>query len=468
MSITDTFEVSEEYELKLLANLIDDEIFLTQIIEILKEEYFSSAEHQWVFAFIKKYHMKYSSMATKDAFIIEIKNQGLKKSVRDPILIILHKIFEFKRKYTRDSDIIKEDSLIFCRNQAVSNALVKSAELLPYKKFSEIRHVLDTALMAGEIQSGGIDFDNIDDRRINKPRKHLIPLPWNAINTRIGGGMAEGEFMVLVAPMGAGKTMIASIIAKYMREHGHDCLFASLELDARKIRHRIDAMILNEPLSMVKEAEEYADIIHEKILSYPKSSLVIEKFSPTGTTTATLRTKIKMLKSKGIEIKYMLVDYLDILDTIDPAHNNKKDWEKQEFVSRDLFGLASELNIRIVGLVQGNTTASDAEVISVKTTSGGTKRLHPADLILGYARPDNFKIQNKANISFIKNRFGKDGYVLSATTNYDYGVINIEDTELSPDIETKEVVEESLKDKYQNFVKKRKMSESSEAFSDLI
>ena len=80
----------------------------------------------------------------------------------------------------------------------------------------------------------------------------------------------------------------------------------------------------------------------------------------------------------------------------------------------------------------------------------------------------NFKIQNKANISFIKNRFGKDGYVLSATTNYDYGVINIEDTELSPDIETKEVVEESLKDKYQNFVKKRKMSESSEAFSDLI
>jgi hypothetical protein len=239
-------------------------------------------------------------------------------------------------------------------------------------------------------------------------------------------------------------------------------------LDARKIRHRIDAMILNEPLSMVKEAEEYADIIHEKILSYPKSSLVIEKFSPTGTTTATLRTKIKMLKSKGIEIKYMLVDYLDILDTIDPAHNNKKDWEKQEFVSRDLFGLASELNIRIVGLVQGNTTASDAEVISVKTTSGGTKRLHPADLILGYARPDNFKIQNKANISFIKNRFGKDGYVLSATTNYDYGVINIEDTELSPDIETKEVVEESLKDKYQNFVKKRKMSESSEAFSDLI
>jgi len=125
MSITDTFEVSEEYELKLLANLIDDEIFLTQIIEILKEEYFSTPEHQWVFAFIKKYHMKYSSMATKDAFIIEIKSQGLKKSVRDPILIILHKIFEFKKKYTRDSDIIKEDSLIFCRNQAVSNALVK-------------------------------------------------------------------------------------------------------------------------------------------------------------------------------------------------------------------------------------------------------------------------------------------------------------------------------------------------------
>lgn len=457
------FEHGESYEIKILANLVNDEDFLIRVIDPLKPDYFTFSEHEWMMEYVAGYYLKYSSIPTYETVLIELKDQKLRKSVRDPIIILSHKIFQKYKKYTKDGERIQEDVIRFCKTRAFENAAIKTAELAPYGKFDQINQLWEEARLVGEQIYLGVDLDDLEDRKHNEVRKNVKPLFSEAINKRIGGGLGEGEFIVIIAPMGAGKTMIVSRQAAFNRINGTNTLVISLELNERKIRQRIDACLLDKELDETKDPKAYEEEIANRLkILNNGSKVIIEKHSASGTTAANIRNRIKILESKGIEIHHVIIDYLDVMDCVDPKLNYKKDWEKFEYVSRDIYNMCQEMGVGVLGLVQGNTTSIDAEVISAKSTSGGAKRLHPADVIIGYARPPHFKQQERGNFSFIKSRFGKDGFVLPAETNYDKAEINVLDKEsyMVDEEQTTKEVDAGIKNKWSQY--KNKKPETSE------
>lgn len=453
------FEHGKEYEKKILANLVNDEDFLIRVIDPLRPDYFTFSEHEWMMEFVADYYIRYSSTPSYETVLIELKDQKLRKSVRDPIIILAHIIFHKYKKYTKDSERIQEDVIRFCKTRAFENAAIQTAELAPYGKFDEINQIWEEARLVGEQIYLGVDLDDLEDRKHNEVRKGLKPLFSDALNKRLGGGLGEGEFIVIIAPMGAGKTMIVSRQTAFNRINGINTLVISLELNERKIRQRVDACLLDKELDETSDPRSYEEEISNRLkILNNGSKVIIEKHSASGTTAAHVRNRLKILKSKGIEIDQVIIDYLDVMDCVDPKLNYKKDWEKFEYVSRDIYNMCQEMEVGVLGLVQGNTTSIDAEVISAKSTSGGAKRLHPADVIIGYARPPHFKQQERANISFIKSRFGKDGFVLPVETNYDKAEINVLDKEsyMVDDEQTTKEVNTEIKNKWTKYKNSKK------------
>lgn len=459
------FEHGETYEIKILANAVSDEEFLIRIIDPLNPEYFTFTEHEWMMEYVRDYFLQYSTMPSYETAIIAMKEQKLRKQVRDPIVILAHKIFRKTENYIKDAEKIQESAVNFCKSRAYEQAAIKTAELVEFGKFDEINHIWEQTQLVGEKIYVGVDVDDIEDRKNNEVRENLKPLFSEALTKRMNGGIGNGEFIVIIAPMGAGKTMLASRQAAFNRVTGTNTLLVSLEVGSRKIRQRVDSCLLDVNLDYTRDSKTYLDEIGNRIKILDNGcKLFIEKHSASGTTANTIRNRLKILKSKGIVIDQVIIDYLDVMDCVDPKLNYKKDWEKFEYVSRDLYNLGQEVGISIIGFVQGNTTSIDVEVITAKSTSGGAKRLHPADAILGYARPPHFKEQERANFSFIKNRFGKDGFVLPVKTDYDKVIIEVQDQEsyIVDDTRSKEDVNESVAERYKRFKEKKEKSEAFE------
>lgn len=61
---------------------------------------------------------------------------------------------------------------------------------------------------------------SVDDCLNTPPVEVFLKTPWQAVNARCGGGLARGDATLIIAPTGAGKTVVASMMA------GH---FATLE-----------------------------------------------------------------------------------------------------------------------------------------------------------------------------------------------------------------------------------------------
>jgi len=456
------FEHGQTYEIKILANAINDEEFLIRIIDPLDPEYFTFTEHEWMMEFIRDYFLQYSSMPTFETAVLEMKTQKLRKQVRDPIVLLANKIFRKTKNFVQDGERIQESAIEFCKARAYEQATIKSAELVEFGKFDEINHIWEQARLVGEKIYMGVDIDDIEDRKNNEVRENLRPLFSEALTKRMNGGIGRGEFIVIIAPMGAGKTMLASRQAAFNRVYGTNTLLVSLEVGSRKIRQRIDTCLLDSDLDYTRDSKTYTEEISNRLNILNNGCKVyVEKHSASGTTASTIRNRLKILKSKGIEIEQVVIDYLDVMDCVDPKLNYKKDWEKFEYISRDLYNMGQEMGIGIIGLVQGNTTSIDLEVITAKSTSGGAKRLHPADAILGYARPPHFKEQERANFSFIKNRFGKDGFVLPVKTNYDKVMIDVGDAEsyIMDDSRSKDEVNDAVTERYKKFKEKKEREE---------
>lgn len=458
------FEHGQSYEIKILTNLINEENFLIRVIDHLKPEYFNFPENTWMMEYIESYFKKYSSIPTYETVLIELKKSKLRKSVRDPIVMLAHKTIKSPQKYLKDSEKIQESVIDFCKSRAYENAMLKSADLVSFGKFDEINSLWEEAKMVGEEMYLGVDVDDLEDRKHNEVRKNTRPFFSPEVTSRIGGGLGGGEFMVIIAPMGAGKTMLATKQASFNRTIGTTTLFVTLELKERNIRHRIDACLLEKSLEETKNPKDYEEEIQKRIAELDNGSkIIIEHHSSSGTNAFRIKNRIKVLRSRGIIVEQVIIDYLDVMDCNDPKHNYKKDWEKFEYVSRDLYSLAQELDISVVAFVQGNTTSIDLEVISAKSTSGGAKRLHPADIIMGYARPPHFKEQEKANLSFIKNRFGRDGFILPCVTDYSRAKIEVlgnESYALVEEKKTDEEISESMKRRYERFSMKKKSPEN--------
>jgi replicative DNA helicase len=185
-------------------------------------------------------------------------------------------------------------------------------------------------------------------RQIEKMRSGedlLFDLGIPALDKAIGGGVADGEFVVIAARPSHGKSMVAMQIAHHWTSRGENVLIISEEMSALALGKRALQFISEAP----KHEWKYnLDSVQAELDSYAANRGTATVVESCGTIRNVAAQIEKAIKEQ--QIRAVFVDYLQLLSGGSRQSSN----ERVSEVSSTLRKLATKHKIRIVALAQLN------------------------------------------------------------------------------------------------------------------
>ena len=88
MTLNNMDQYGPQFQIKVLSSLLTHKDFLTNIHDILSEEYFNNQAHKWVISEILKYYDKYHTVPSMDVLKVELQkvtNDVLKISIKEQL-----------------------------------------------------------------------------------------------------------------------------------------------------------------------------------------------------------------------------------------------------------------------------------------------------------------------------------------------------------------------------------------------
>ena len=421
------------FQVKIIASLLSDKAFLQQLADILLPDFFESESNQWIVDTIIKYFHDYKVPPTLDVFKIKVQDAGsdvLKTSVIESLKDA------FRHLESEDLEFVKEETLNFCKNQAIKRAILDSVQLLNRGQYEEIKATIDTAMKAGADKEVGHEYNtaaNVEARYKENVRS-TINTPWPIINDLADGGFGKGELVVFVAPAGIGKSWGLINVGAHAVKQGLNVVHYTLELNEGYVGQRYDAVLTG----IANQNLKYNLDEVQSAVSKLKGDLTI-KYYPTKTAScSTLRAHIEKMILLGKKPDLIIVDYADLLRG---AVSRKEMRHELESIYEDLRGCAGEYEVPLFTASQANRSALEQDVIEADKISESYSKVMIADFVLSLSRKVTDKIAGTGRWHIIKNRFGPDGLTLPSKMNMSNGQIHIYEETSMQGRETKQTME---------------------------
>jgi replicative DNA helicase len=410
-------EFGYTFQIKIITSLLKNKEFLHQINDILEPEYFESESNQFLISLIKKYFQEYKSQPTAEVLkvkISEVADEVFKKSIIGNVKDV------FRYIDSQDLEFVMTQTLDFCKNKVLKNAIIDSVELLKSGKYDAIKAKIDKAMTAGTERNLGHEYiESIDDRYL-KAARHILPTGWDVIDNLMDGGLGKGELGVVVAPAGIGKSFLLVNLGANVIKQGKNVLHYTLELNEAYVGLRYDSVITG---IANQELKYNIDAIKEVVKKLP-GNLVI-KYYPTKTAAiSTIASHVERYRMLGKEPDMVIVDYADLLK----GNGGQKDYRLElGNIYEDLRGLAGTLDIPLWTASQANRSALSENVIQADKIAESYSKIMTADFVMSLSRKIEDKVGGTGRIHVIKNRFGPDGITLPSQINTNNGSFNIFD-----------------------------------------
>lgn len=428
-----------------------DRPFSEQISDVLDIKFF---ELKYLRLFVEKifdYRKKYSIQPTKKIFStilrteLDDENEVTQKQIRDYFIRVC-------ATAPTDTDYVKETALDFCKKQKLKEAMVRSVSLLQNSSFEEIRVVIDSALNLGLDNNFGHDYKKDFELRYQIKARNPVTTGWDKIDKICNSGLGKGELGVVIAPTGAGKSMVLAHLGATAVQKGLSVIHYTLELSEECVGQRYDSCI-----SGVRLSDLFAlkDRVKEECMEVP-GSLTIKEYPTKTASINTLEAHLEKLKKLNQKIDLIIVDYADLLKS---PTNYKEKRQELESIYESLRSLAQKFECPLWTASQTNRSGLNAEVITMESISEAFNKCFVADFIFSISRTIKDKNANTGRLFIAKNRNGPDGMVYPIFM--DPGNVKIE--VLEPTGETPDEMKmnaakqevEDLKERYKKFRKSK-------------
>jgi len=444
---TDFSRYGKSFQEGLAALILQDRAFCDQIQEVLETEYFELKYLQVfvdrVFSYKDKYNVHPSAKIFTTILRTELDDEtdAVKKQTRD----------YFARIYNseiKDSDFVKNTSLDFCRKQVLKSAMIKSVSLLKTSSFDEISKVINDALKLGGDSDFGYDYVQDFEKRFEIKARDPISTGWDEIDVLCKGGIGNGELGVVIAPTGAGKSMVLVHLGTQALLAGKTVVHYTLELQDTSIGIRYDSCVTGVPLS---ETHSFKEMIYEKVQEVA-GRLIIKEYPTKSATTQTIKNHLEKLKQKDIKVDMILVDYGDLLRPVKTTREKRHDLET---IYEELRAIAQENKCPVWTASQTNRSGLNAEVITMESISEAYSKCFVSDFIFSVSRTIDDKNNNTGRVFVAKNRFGPDGIIYPAKMDLSRVKIDVlpstGETIGEAQVNAAKQQSEKLKEKYKKF-----------------
>jgi len=433
--------------------IFEDRPFADQITEVLDINFL---ELEYLRIFVNKvveYRERYSTHPSQDIIDTILRtelsdeNEIIQKQVRDYFVRII-------TTEVADREYIKEQSLDFCRKQNLKEAMLKSVGLLQSCSFDEISKTINDSLKLGSETNFGYDYIADFEKRYEPRHRRPISTGWSDIDSIVGGGLGKSELGVVIAPTGAGKSMVLVHLGAQALKEDKAIVHYTLELQDTVIANRYDSCLTGYPLS---DLPSFKDDIYDKIKDM-SGKLIIKEYPTKSATTNTIRAHLNKLVKRGIKPGMIIVDYADLLR---PVTVRKEKRAELESIYEELRAISTEFECPIWTASQTNRSGLNAEVITMEQISEAFNKCFVADFIFSVSRTVEDKQNNQGKIFIAKNRNGPDGIVYNIamdTSNVSIRVMprnNQSMIPMNPVALTASMQKEVLQNKYEKFRKRK-------------
>jgi len=249
MERTDFSHFGKNFQEALCLLMLEDRPFADQIMEVFDITFLELGYLRLFTSKVMEYREKYGVHPTKKIMATVIKsdmdkeNEAIQKQVRDYFARIM------TAGTLKDSEFIKDKALDFCRKQKLKGAMLKSVDLLQTCSFDEISKIINDALVLGSDSNFGYDYLKDFEERFEIKARNPVSTGWSEIDSISGKGLGNGELGVVVAPTGAGKSMVLTHLGAQALLRGVTVVHYTLELSDTTIASRYDSCITGVGLS---------------------------------------------------------------------------------------------------------------------------------------------------------------------------------------------------------------------------
>ena len=281
---------------------------------------------------------------------------------------------------------------------------MKSVGLLQSCSFDEISKIINDSLVLGSETNFGHDYLADFEERYKPRFRKPITTGWNDVDKICGGGLGRQELGVVIAPTGAGKSMVLVHLGAQAIVEGKTVIHYTLELQDTVVASRYDSCITKYPLS---ELISFKEEIYESVKDI-EGKLIVKEYPTKSASTNTIRSHLAKLKKRGIVPGMIIVDYADLLK---PVVIRKEKRAELESIYEELRALSTEFECPIWTASQTNRSGLSAEVITMEQISEAFNKCFVADFIMSVSRTIEDKQNNTGKIFIAKNRNGPDGMI---------------------------------------------------------
>lgn len=376
--------INKKEKLMLELILSDLNIFVTTL-RIIKAEYFSSPLDEAIL-YVMKYHQAHNGVPDVD--IIEAETGVVLKT---------------RTTDSSERSYVLEEIELFCREAAMRNALMMSADIIhDSERLAEVETLVRDALMVRIDNTVGIDlFEDSLTRIQNTEEVRDVWMTGIDALDSLSGGLGVGEVMSIFAESSAGKSVMLANIANKLSKDGKDTLIISLEMSENMYAKRLDTVMSGHD---IKNHSENAVAISE-YLEENKDTFgrVTVKRLPYGTTVAQIRAvamEYELLYGKAPFA--FVVDYLALMSDGGAARGDK--FSEMENIAFGMKDLMEDLKSRCYTAGQLNRDGYDVVAIRPNHIAGGISLINALDVAVGMAQTEADIENNQVQLVQMKVR----------------------------------------------------------------
>jgi replicative DNA helicase len=435
----------------IFSNLIADEQYVRNVLPYLKEDYFTEKRHRILFKLIGDFFQKYNALPSKSALKVELDNMTIQQADYDACIDTVNTL----EVVESDIEWLMEQTEKFCQDKAIYNAIMESIQIIDGKSQKDkgsLPQLLQDALGVSFDNNIGHDFLEDYDDRYDFYHKKIERLEFDLkfFNTITRGGIPRKTLNVILAGTGVGKTLMMTHFAAANLMAGKNVLYITLEMAEERIAERIDANLMNLPLTdlEVYPKETYQTKI-DRLREKTNGKLIIKEYPTASVGTGHFRHLLNELKQKkNFAPEIIYIDYLNLcVSSRLRMGSNVNSYTYIKSIAEELRGLAVESNLPIFTATQTNRTGYTSSDVGLEDTSESFGLPATADFMVAAISTEELDSLGQLMIKQLKNRYGDPGMHRRFVVGIDRSRMKLYDVEQSaqdgigPDIADKPVMD---------------------------
>ena len=408
-------DIDLEYlEKVVFKNCLEDEIYLTSIIDNLNYKFFKNKDFKQIIKIIQALYQKNNRRPTHTELELYLNTPQLKDH------------YQASKKITNTLEVELSNDLLlsyterFLQEQAVFNTFLEIVD----NKERDIKSIHDKFSKACNISIttnvGHNYFKDVEQHITDlTTREEKIKTGWDWLDSRLGGGFLEqGRSMyVFAGPTNVGKSIFLSNIASNAAAEGKNVLVVSLEMSEMIYCKRITSKLTGLPINYLHDhVEELRESVGKFKMTHPRANMIIKEFAPSSITPPQLEGYIKKLINKKFKPDIIVLDYLNLLAS---TYGNNS-YERVKSISEQVRAMSYTFECPIITATQVNRTGY-------------------SDVIVSIWRTEEDEEDDALHIGIIKNRFGSN--TGSTRVSIDYNTLTLtenNDLNINEDVNTAE------------------------------